>query len=418
MTYKQLKVDSIVDYLESVDEMRSFFSSLDNLDIKEIGDGNLNYVYTVTNKDKPSETVVLKQAVPFLRCVGESWPLSKERMNFEIMALESESQFCPEYVPIVYHSSKEMSLVVMQNLTDHKVLRGEIIQGKYFPKFAEDISTFLAKTLFHTTDWYLDNKSKKDMVANFINIELCKITEDFVFTHPYEDNETNEYNPELPQLAIDAIQKDRDLKIAVAEMKYKFMTSAEALLHGDFHIGSIMANESETYVIDPEFAFVGPIGFDIGALLGNMFMAYFSHDYHQKMMGNPPYEYRKWLLDSIETIWNQFAIKFDQYWEDHQKAENLLQWQYEGGEADAKIYRQENILRIFHDTVGFAACKMMRRIVGLAKVADIADIPDLKERAIIEQMTLKMGKKMVIERTSFDDIDDLILLAKSISPLV
>ena len=64
----------------------------------------------------------------------------------------------------------------------------------------------------------------------------------------------------------DYLQQDSQLKVAVAEMKYAFMNHSEALLHGDLHIGSIMANNEETYVIDPEFAFFGPIGFDVGAV--------------------------------------------------------------------------------------------------------------------------------------------------------
>ncbi len=417
MSYKQLTVDTVIDYIKTIDDLKSVFSDFENLEVKEIGDGNLNYVYTITNKNNPNQTVVLKQAVPFLRCVGESWPLSKDRMNFEIMALKKEYELCPEYVPEIYYADKEMSLVIMQNLNKHKVIRGEIIKGKYFPNFAEHISTFLAKTLFYTTDWYLDHKTKKEMVKEFINVELCKITEDFVFTHPYENNETNDYNPELSQKAIDSIQKDRELKIAVADMKYKFMTSAEALIHGDLHIGSIMANEMETFVIDPEFAFFGPIGFDVGALIGNLFMSYFSHSYRQKQMGNNPYDYRKWLLDTIEQIWTKFAYKFDKYWKEHLENTNPLQWQYEGGKEDASEYRRRNIQRIFHDSIGFGACKMMRRIVGIAKVADIADVEDLKERAKIEEMTLEMGRKMVIERNSFNNINELIELAKSISPL-
>ena len=35
-----------------------------------------------------------------------------------------------------------------------------------------------------------------------------------------------------------------------------------------------MATEHDTRVIDPEFAFYGPIGFDVGALLANYLIAY------------------------------------------------------------------------------------------------------------------------------------------------
>ena len=61
------------------------------------------------------------------------------------------------------------------------------------------------------------------------------------------------------------IFNDMEFKQKVLELKYKFMTQSDALIHGDLHTGSIMLNKKETYIIDPEFAFVGPFGFDIGA---------------------------------------------------------------------------------------------------------------------------------------------------------
>lgn len=41
-----------------------------------------------------------------------------------------------------------------------------------------------------------------------------------------------------------------------------------------------MVTSDSTQVIDPEFAFYGPMGFDIGALIGNLILAYFSQDGH------------------------------------------------------------------------------------------------------------------------------------------
>ena len=60
---------------------------------------------------------------------------------------------------------------------------------------------------------------------------------------------------------------------------------------------------------------------------------------------------------------------------------------------------------------------MMRRILGLAKVADIADITDLKERARIENITLQVGKEMVTERKKFQSIREVIDLAQEFSTL-
>ena len=309
MAYYQLDESKVGDYVKGLSSMKKIFSSFDDLEIREIGDGNLNYVYFITNRQKPEETVILKQAVPFLRCVGEDSPLSKDRMNFEIMALRKESELCPDLVPEIYHDDKEMALVIMQNLNKHKIMRGEMNLGKKFPKMPGHMATFLARTLFYSSDWYMTSKTenwdamsveKKERVKDFVNGELCTLTENYIFSYPFYDQETNVYSPDLSREIIDMIQKDGALKVAAAEIKYKFMNNAEAMLHGDLHTGSLMVNEEETYVIDPEFSFYGPAGFDVGLLLGNMLLAYVAQGYRQKQLGNVPREYRAWVIDARE----------------------------------------------------------------------------------------------------------------------
>ena len=418
MSFQQLEITTVPKYLESLENIRDIFSDFRNLQIEEIGDGNLNFVYRVTDKDRPEETVIIKQAVPYVRLVGESWPLTRDRIHAEYIALQVQKKLCPEHVPSVLHYSKEMSVIVMQNLDRHAILRGEIISGKRFPKLAEHISTFLAKTLFFTSDLYLDHKTKKESVRDSINIELCKITEDLVFTDPYEDSESNEYNPKLTSADLAKVQENGPLKLAVMEMKYQFMNHAEARIHGDLHIGSIMINEEETYVIDPEFSFYGPMGFDIGAFIGNLLMSYFSHDYRQKLLGNArPSEYRQWLLDVIVETWLKFRHKFDHYWQEHHTNSGLLTWNYADGTEDFAALREAFLDRIFSDSIGFAACKMMRRVLGLAKVADIAAIEDLEERLKIERMTLDMASNMIIHRHQIRNIESLVKVAIEISPL-
>ena len=417
MDYYPLDVKTVAPFLESQGAMQEIFSDFQNLDVFEIGDGNLNFVFRVSHRQNPKETVIVKQAIPYVRLVGESWPLTRNRIHFENMALQEYNRLCPEHVPIVFLASREMSIIVMEHLQQHKILRGEIIAGKTFPKFADHISTFLAKTLFYTSDLYLDHKTKKERVGQFINVELCKITEDLVFTAPYEPHESNVYNPKLTPKDLAKIQENGELKIAVAEMKYKFMNNAEAMIHGDLHIGSIMVNENETYVIDPEFVFYGPMGFDVGAVLGNLLMSYFSHEYRQKRLGNEPSLYRGWLLETIVNVWNEFSTQFDQLWKEHQSKNQDLAWNYEKGQQDFEQRRNMFLNHIFADAMGFGACKMMRRVLGLAKVEDIAGIADLEERARIERMTLELASHMVIHRNKILTIEALVEAAKAISPL-
>ena len=49
-----------------------------------------------------------------------------------------------------------------------------------------------------------------------------------------------------------------------------------ALLHGDFHPGSVMVAGAAVKVIDPEFTIYGPPGLDVGSLLSGFVLAYLS----------------------------------------------------------------------------------------------------------------------------------------------
>ncbi len=402
--YKILNNDTIKDYIDNTKEIRDLLlnsnESIDKLEVSEIGDGNLNFVYIIKANDK---SIILKQAVPYLRCVGEDYPLSRIRMTFEIEALRKEKEICPPFVPDIYYSSFEMSLVVMQNLNHHKILRGEMINRVQFPHLSEHISTFLADTLFYTSDFYLSSRDKKEGVKKFINIELCNITEDFIFTHPYEDNETNEYNPKLDMLHVKKFREDRDVKAAVLEMKYKFMTNAQALLHGDLHTGSIMLNQEESFVIDPEFAFYGPIGFDVGIYLANLIMSYFS-------LGKNEVEYKKYVNSCIKDTWEKFAQKFKNNMIEDEKKKKSLQFDYPNGLSDFEYFTNCFIKDIFADTIGFASCEMFRRTVGLAKIADITGIEDLELRAKIEARVLETASILIKSKSKINSIDEVLAI--------
>ncbi len=56
--------------------------------VREVGDGNLNLVFIVTSG---AAGAVVKQALPYVRLVGESWPLPLDRAHFEREALRRTS---------------------------------------------------------------------------------------------------------------------------------------------------------------------------------------------------------------------------------------------------------------------------------------------------------------------------------------
>ncbi len=403
--YQALNNNLLKDYIDITPEIRSLLldanESVDKLDIAEIGDGNLNFVYLVKSAGK---SFILKQAVPYLRCVGKEHPLSRIRMTCEIEALKTERKICPKLVPEIFYYSHKMSVVVMQNLDKHKILRTEMINRVQFPLLSEHMSTFLADTLFYTSDFYLTSREKKENVKKFSNIELCDISENFIFTHPYEDNETNDYNPKLDMRHVKRFREDKEVKAAVLTMKYKFMTNAQALLHGDLHTGSIMLNESETYVIDPEFSFYGPIAFDVGIYLANLILSYLS-------LNKEETQYKNYVKSTIKDTWRKFALKFKSNILENEKKRKSLQFDYANGLNDLEYYADKFIEDIFKDSIAFASCEMFRRTVGLAKIADIVNIEDLELRADIEAKVLFYASTLV--KSDLKNINEVIEIIES-----
>ncbi len=411
MEFVALSASELTSYLQGIPAVNALLGEPAEIDIAEVGDGNLNYVYYASNARAPEKSVVVKQAPPFLRLVGKTWPLSRVRMEREVAALRRFGSLCPQHVPKVLHEDSELFLMVMQRLSNHRILRQGLIDGVVYPKFCEHISTYLAHTLFFGSDLFLASDIKKRAMKGAVNTELCAITEALVFTYPFEDHPSNIYSPALPRKALQRLRQTASLRIAAGEMKWAFMNHAETLVHGDLHTGSIMVNQEETYVIDPEFSFYGPMAFDLAAVLANLLLAYFSRDWHGRIDGARPEMYQAWLLDQIRDVWSSFTEKFLTLWREH---EGRSKTSFMGGDLDtglATAFKARFMQRLLSDTLGFAGCKMIRRIVGLAKVAEITRITDPIARAAIEVRCLFCAEKLLTERESLTSIEQVLQLA-------
>jgi len=403
MSYKILDIKNIQEYLFSLPEIKSYFNA-DTLEIKEIGDGNLNFVFLATSTTESSKSLIVKQAVPYLRCVGESYPLSKERMTYEIRSLETFAKLS-EHIPKIYHSDEDMSVIVMEYLDKHIIMRKGMIESVIYPNFSEHISSYLANTLFKTSSLYLSSSEKNKLISAFIdNSELCKLTEDFVFSAPFMEHETNAELPELQDIAT-KISNDIELKTKILELKYKFMNQSEALIHGDLHTGSIMVNQEDTYVFDSEFAFVGPMAFDIGALIANLVMSWISHNIQDENRA-----YQEWIIETIRTIWSEFSKKFLSLW--HETGESALLLDGYASKEVLNAYQTQFMLNLLQESIGFAGCKVMRRQLGIAGVEDIRGIKDSTNREKANRLALKIGEKFIKEYKNIQTIQDVIGMLK------
>lgn len=395
MAYKPLTEEEVVEYLKSKKIITG-----ENIQAKQVGDGNLNYVYRVWNSN--GDSVVVKQALPYVKIVGDSWPLPLERIEIEAEALKIHGKLAPNRVVEVLHFDKDYALMVMEDLSHMKVMRLGMIRMEKYPLFADHISEYLANTLFYTSDFYMDPIEKKELVRKFINPHLCKITEDLIFTDPYYDAPRNNINPELLPFLENKFWKRNYLWIEASKMKYKFLTAAESLVHGDLHTGSIFASEKETKVFDAEFAYFGPSAFDQGLLLGNILINYVSFD-GKDFAKEDIEDYRLYILKTIEDMYNKFTEKLRKLW-----VEEVRDISFK--DTSFLDYYLE---KYFEDMLGYAAVVMIRRIHGLAHNIDVDEIEDLKVRSRVQQAILDLATNIMLTRSHWKDISELTNYVKS-----
>lgn len=382
---------------------KGFFDRNAALSCKEIGDGNINYVFRVQEEDG-EKSIIIKHADIRIRSSQSLADTDHNRIEAEILKLEGE--LAPGLVPEVYLYDPVMCCLVMEDLKDYKNMRYEMIAHHVYPTFAEDISTFMARTLMMTTDHIMDPGEKKGQVKNFINPALCKITEDLVYTDPYTDcHGKNRLNPDNREFFETELYRDEALRLEAAKLKDGFKANAQSLIHGDLHTGSIFVKEGDTKVLDPEFAFYGPAGYDVGNVIANLIFAWASaeaaaHPAKEPAMGptmEPTMEleevredFQGWLENTIEAVVDRFA----------EKSVKILKEQAADVMAQTEGFAEWFVDGVLSDTAGVAGLELNRRIVGSAKVKDIDGIADAAQKAYAERICVLAAKRFIMERNT------------------
>ena len=361
---------------------------------EEVGDGNLNLVFKIFDNQGKSR-VVVKQALPYVRCVGESWPLTLDRIRIESQTLVEHYQHCPSHTVKVLHYDADLAVMVMEDLSSYRIWRSELVKGAYYPKAGRQLGEYLAQTLFHTSDFFLHPHKKKAEVARFINPEMCEITEDLFFNDPFTDHERNKYPAELEPLAA-SLRTDDTLKIAVAGLKHRFFAHAEALLHGDVHSGSIFVADGSLKVIDAEFGYFGPMGFDIGSALGNLLINYCCLP--GLLAPREAAAEREHRLSDVHEVWSHFSRRFLALAES--KTTDVAM-SYPG-------YAETFLRKVWQDTIGYCGTELIRRTVGMSHVADFKNISDEETRTDCIRNCIILGRTLILAAENIVGVDELI----------
>lgn len=386
--YFLMECDDVVEYVK---EKYDFFDKNAELSVNEIGDGNLNYVFRVQD-EKTGKSVILKHSGIETRArSGRHVDTDRNRIEAEILMLQD--RYAPGYVPKIYGYDPVMCCMAMEDMKDYEVMRGALLKYERYPFFADQITTYMVNILLATTDVAMDHKEKKKLVKSYINPDLCTITEQLVYSDSFGNFAGKNYVvDELKDYVEQEIYGDKELRLEGAKLKFDFMEHAQALIHGDLHSGSIFINNERIKVFDPEFAFYGPMGYDLANVVAHTIFAKF-HSIAMQEEGNAKNEFHEWadsvILESVDLFIDKFKEKYDEICTDCM--------------AKTEGFREYYLGQVIHDAAGIAGCELIRRIVGVSKVKDITDITDSALRAEQEKKMISIAKELIKRRNEIFD---------------
>ncbi|WP_024955707.1 phosphotransferase [Sulfurospirillum arcachonense] len=238
---------------------------LSKISIKEIGDGNLNFVYKI-NDD--TNTYALKHAKPYLKMLGTQFKLTQKRVLAEMNSMEYFHSIAPQFIPKIYLKDEKEFFFVMKYLKDYSSMREVSNNSFVYESLGEFL--FLVATNNPKNNLYYECE------------ELKEITKNYVFEYPFiKDHEALVIKDDFPQIVF-----SKEFLANKEVLKKLFLDSKKTLIHGDLHTDSIMIQKDKIAIIDSEFSLFSDISFDIGNLLAHTLfntIAFKNKEYEKKI---------------------------------------------------------------------------------------------------------------------------------------
>lgn len=248
------------------------YLSAGDLETTEIGDGNLNRVYRVST---PDTSIIVKQSVPYVWRSGLGWPLTERRLDIEAAAYIEHHRASPHSLPRVLGFDSDAHLLALEDLAPAEHWRARLTadQDDGNGATADHVGRYLARVYARTGTMLCSAAESARLRRVFHDPVMQAFTDRMVFTGPYTADTTNNWPAHLTDVAR-FIRKDPKVRAQAARARWIFRTASECLTHGDLHTGSVMVGtDGASHIIDLEFAFIGPIAFDLGTLFAHLLLS-------------------------------------------------------------------------------------------------------------------------------------------------
>lgn len=317
----RLSPENLAEYLTN----RGLAGRREAVRVEEAGDGNINWVRRV-RIGETGRTLVVKQARPALERFPE-YQVTTERAVFEARYYEEIRPFdsvgiCPQ----VLDFDEAERVLVLEDLGDaprlDRVLAGEADSARAAAA-GEALGSFLGAVHAGTAE-------RPDLAARFANDDMRRLHGDHIFALPFHANEFA-LSPALRSRA-EALWRDERAGALAADAYALYLAPSGVLVHADVQGGNVLLQPDRPRLLDAEIAHAGDGAFDVGILLAHLAISAVA----KRDSGR--------ARPALERTWSAYAES--------------------RGRARAPA---------FEEAIRYAGIELLRRTLGAARVAAVAD---------------------------------------------
>jgi 5-methylthioribose kinase len=291
--------------------------------VEPAGDGNINWVRRATLSGPPPRSYVVKQARPALERFPQ-YQAPTERIVCEARWLEEVRALDVDAVcPRVHRFDEPSRVLVLEDLggaerLDHALARGAEVEPALL-----QVARLLGRV-------HAATRGRAELAARFANGAMQRLHGDHIFALPYQPNDFA--LPPLTARRAAELREDADLRAAAARAYARYLEPTGALVHGDVQAGNVLLAPGGAKLLDAEIAHFGDPAFDIGMLLAHALLPAAAAGRAGSTRAG------------LARCWQAYA----------------------GAHGPAGLPREADALR-------YAGLELLRRSVGAARVAAVAD---------------------------------------------
>jgi 5-methylthioribose kinase len=226
------------------------------------GDGNINWVRRVRIGGARPRSFVLKQARPALERFPQ-YAAPTERLLCEARWLEQAAPHDRDAIcPRVLALDAENRVLVLEDLSACERLDAALANGRDVAQCMEAIARLLARV-------HVATARDEALAACFENEAMRRLHGEHIFVLPYQPNDFG-LSPRL-EAAARELRADATLVRAAREAYDDYLRPTGALVHADVQAGNVLLTPSGgVKLLDAEIAHVGDAAFDLGTLLAHL----------------------------------------------------------------------------------------------------------------------------------------------------